>query len=561
MSAPASTVASRREAGAEVRSMYQNFCLNNHDEGGGGGGAEGDGGDGGSARNAKAKAVVDGMLAKPKQVSAVLKVAREGMVSDKIKEHLTAIATSLVDDFNPALRKAVAEDPRIQKQFIRCKRQIEKAVLRDYKRELSQKRKDKLNLTRAAADLALSGLSTKAYAALRSVLCKAGLRNTLFSEKDLRKARKELMAKAGKDLETYATPDGWFISLRAAVETEILNLMQMTNVKCSLKEVACRSLDCNLRWEDHYHIKITLDARRITRRTSQTEVMLIILPKGQEGVDRCQKAVYHRTIGVWTGKDSRDNVQANMAKLYEEIQSLEQDGVLYSEEEGSLLGVWKSLAGLDQTEQEEARKKLRPVKVSFWHCGDMASQCAVLGHGCAGHKYCGHCSAEKENRHIPYELIRVEKNINFERLADAYDMFPSTLFAINAGLEGHDGPTEHGLRASTADAAFEEATAAVIEDEAEDEGGEAAARQLGADDGARRPAARRRGVRKRREQAAGKCKGPNVALMKGLTGWQSDHGGLGKDCACSKCVIPAGTVVRVIPRAGVENAPEWLKER
>ena len=92
MSAPASIVASRREAGAEVRSMYQNFCLNNHDEGGGGGGAEGDGGDGGSARNAKAKAVVDGMLAKPKQVSAVLKVAREGMVSDKIKEHLTAIA-------------------------------------------------------------------------------------------------------------------------------------------------------------------------------------------------------------------------------------------------------------------------------------------------------------------------------------------------------------------------------------------------------------------------------------------------------------------------------------
>ena len=91
----------------------------------------------------------------------------------------------------------------------------------------------------------------------------------------------------------------------------------MTNVKCSLREVACRSLDCNLRREDHYHIKITLDAWPITRRTLQTEVMLIrvILPKGQEGVDRCQKAVYHRTIGIWTGKDLRDNVQANMAKL------------------------------------------------------------------------------------------------------------------------------------------------------------------------------------------------------------------------------------------------------
>ena len=103
--------------------------------------------------------------------------------------------------------------------------------------------------------------------------------------------------------------------------------MQMTNGKCSLKEVACRSLDCNLRWEDNYNIRITLDARRNTRRTLQTEmtVMLIILPKGQKGVDRFQKAVYHLTIGVWTGKDSRNNMPANMAKLYEEIEILEQD--------------------------------------------------------------------------------------------------------------------------------------------------------------------------------------------------------------------------------------------
>jgi hypothetical protein len=78
-------------------------------------------------------------------------------------------------------------------------------------------------------------------------------------------------------------------------------------------------------WQDHFNIKITLDARRITRRTSLTEVMLIIIPKGQEGVDRCQKAVYQRTIGVWTGKDSRDNVQANMAWFYDEIESLEQE--------------------------------------------------------------------------------------------------------------------------------------------------------------------------------------------------------------------------------------------
>ena len=65
--------------------------------------------------------------------------------------------------------------------------------------------------------------------------------------------------------------------------------------------------------------------RRITRRTSQTEAVLIVLAKrqpGQEGVDRCQKAVYRCMIGIWTGKDSRDNFQANMSRLYEEIAML-----------------------------------------------------------------------------------------------------------------------------------------------------------------------------------------------------------------------------------------------
>jgi hypothetical protein len=152
--------------------------------------------------------------------------------------------------------------------------------------------------------MALSGLSSKAYDVIRKVLCKAGLRNVMFTDKDLRAAWEEISQRADSDLSTYPTPDGWFISVRAAIEAEILLLMQIVNAKDTRKEVACRTLDCNLQWEDHYHIKITLDARRITKRISQTEVMLIVLPKGRESVDRCQTAVYQRKIGVWTGKDS-----------------------------------------------------------------------------------------------------------------------------------------------------------------------------------------------------------------------------------------------------------------
>ena len=96
------------------------------------------------------------MLIKPKQAKKVLKAAGEVEVSDKIRENLTDIVAVMVHDWSPPLRNAVAEDPRIQKRFTRSKCQIEKAVLRDCKWELSKKRKDKLNLSRALAELALS---------------------------------------------------------------------------------------------------------------------------------------------------------------------------------------------------------------------------------------------------------------------------------------------------------------------------------------------------------------------------------------------------------------------
>ena len=82
----------------------------------------------------------------------------------------------------------------------------------------------------------------------------------------------------------------------------------------------------------------------------------------------------------------------------------------------------------------------------------MAAQCSVLGHGCAGDnlKYCAHCSALKDDQHIPYELMRREERVNFQILADRNDMFPRALLARNAGIEGRDSATEHGPRASTA---------------------------------------------------------------------------------------------------------------
>ena len=68
--------------------------------------------------------------------------------------------------------------------------------------------------------------------------------------------------------------------------------------------------------------------------------------------------------------------------------------MLYSEEEGSLLGVWEE-HGKKSAQELEAMGIMR-ANIRFWHAADMAAQCSVLGHGCAGDKYCAHCSAVKE---------------------------------------------------------------------------------------------------------------------------------------------------------------------
>ena len=69
----------------------------------------------------------------------------------------------------------------------------------------------------------------------------SGLKNMLFTEKDLRAARKEITARANTDLKTYATleslKDGLFISVRAAVEAGILRLRQDFSAKDSTEDV------------------------------------------------------------------------------------------------------------------------------------------------------------------------------------------------------------------------------------------------------------------------------------------------------------------------------------
>ena len=102
---------------------------------------------------------------------------------------------------------------------------------------------------------------------------------------------------------------------------------------------------------------------------------------------------------------------------------METDWLLYSDSEGTLLGVLEANTSISKEERET--KGLKHVRATFWHAADIAAQCSVLGHGYACHKYYCHCSAHKDNWQIPYELILVKEAVDFQHLAYLYDIFPS----------------------------------------------------------------------------------------------------------------------------------------
>ena len=69
-------------------------------------------------------------------------------------------------------------------------------------------------------------------------------------------------------------------TLNFLIEMELVRMQQRATVgsKSTLKESAARSIGNagpDIKgWENKYQVKITLDARTITKRTSQTEVMM-----------------------------------------------------------------------------------------------------------------------------------------------------------------------------------------------------------------------------------------------------------------------------------------------
>ena len=474
-------------------------------------------------------------------------------LSEENKEHLKIITTAVISDMMKDMQRLVADDPRIKRLSFGTSKRFKEKVIKDYRAGLMAKRKSEIALLETALILAKSSVSSEAYATIRHILVKSGVGWALPATRDVTEARNRIMECAQEDLKIFETEDGWAASPRATIELELHRMMQMTTVKATRFESGGRVLGhCGPGmhgWQDLFNVKITLDARTITKKTSHTEVMLQIYKKGQEGEAESQKSLCMRTLAIFMGKDSRENVQANLTEFFRECEDVAKHGVVFNMDKDSFLGQSEAFRGMTETEKaadsdaDRANKRYHEVKIQFWVPADMAAQCALIGHGCAGHHFCAHCNTHAEERHLPYVLKLVDEETSLQALAKEHDMRPRTLYAINAMVDDKKVQvlTRDGLRNSTAmdpesrERAREQARAAE-----RDEAG-----------GARRPGKRARAVPVARDE-------PSPLMVDGnLTGWRLGHA---LDCSCGQCRIPQGTIVRVIPILGFCRDSKFLSE-
>ena len=474
------------------------------------------------------------------------------ILSEENKEHLKIITAALISDLLPEMLALAANDPRIQKFNLGSSKRLKERIIKEYKAELRAKRKSEVSLLITAMRLSKNAVSSKAYATVRGILVQMGHREVLPTVKDVRKAGEHLMKCATEDLKIHSTPDGWFVSPRALLEMEILRSLQMTSVRnASRLESGARLIGHSgpgmHGWQDDYQVKFTLDARSITKRTSHTEVMMQVFKKGKQGQAESQKSLCMRTVGIFMGKDSRENVQANMTGFNKECQDLAEHGIIFNMVGQTFLGQSEAFRNLgpearlaeESADSDPAEKVFHAVKIGFWVPADMAAQCALIGHGCGGHHYCAHCNAHEEERHLPYKLITVDEDISLQALAKKHDMHVRTLYAINAGKDhkGIQNLTREGLRNSTAmdPEAREQARQQAREAEPEQAGG-------------RRPGKKAKLVPVAKEEPDSLMLGGTLPIHHSL------------NCSCEECRIPKGTCVRVIPRVGFCRPSEYLSE-
>jgi hypothetical protein len=315
-----------------------------------------------------------------------------------------------------------------------------------------------------------SGIANKCMRKVSRLVRKV-IQAPFYSEDAMINARWKVKDTVLNEFALSATRDGYRVSLRNLVEKEILRYLETDPHSKSGNRICGITDDFNKKLQNKWIVKLTFDARRITANISHTEVMIMLLPADntQAVIDRCQSPKQYRTVMLWVGKDNRDVVHENMVEVFRELRDLEKYGVLLQVDphdvpriEGVLDGqpLKSSLAPLEAGDQpyasavqresqsesqnlrdcsDEVLKHMNITKmgIEFVVAADMMALSGLLGHGCCEGNFCLNCNAHKNERNIPYELVRVNNATTVKEMLKEYDVSFNLFRALNSQHHRH----------------------------------------------------------------------------------------------------------------------------
>jgi len=181
--------------------------------------------------------------------------------------------------------------------------------------------------------------------------------------------------------------------------------------------------------QSKYVVKVTFDARQISKTKAQTVVMLLLSPESEEGQFYCQSALRIRTVLVYTGKDGKEQLQANLDKVLEEIEDVQARGLRYSASEDTFVG---------QDPTAPLEKGDRNVAVEFFMPADMCAHFGLFGHGGGRDPtkcFCTHCKCRMDQRHTLFQLVRLPSASTVGDVAKAHGIKVELLWMLNAGFD------------------------------------------------------------------------------------------------------------------------------
>ena len=330
------------------------------------------------------------------------------------------------------------------------------AVMRRHRREVRARRKSTYAKVMAAVTLRATGGTIRGLAAFRRLERKSsGCASAVATVSEAGEGAQVVWEHVEGELDMYITQDGHGVSLRKVLEAEIGNYERgeptkkarvtpagrkvapkvgITETKHTAAELeamggTAETLPVLRRKQSRYVVKVTFDARQISKTKAQTEVMLLLIPDGEEGQVYCQSALRIRTVLIYTGKDGKEQLQANLGKVMEEIQDVLDRGLRYCAKADTFVG---------QDPGAPMESGDRNVAVDFVVPADMCSHFGIFGHGGTRDPtkcFCTHCKCRMDQRHTLFQLVRLPSPSTVGEVAKAHSIKVETLWMLNAGFD------------------------------------------------------------------------------------------------------------------------------